>query len=351
VRVRSGATRSKKSARPAKEADGSAASARKAVDSAVAGVTLTHPERVLYPPRGITKRHLALFYESIADWIIPHLAGRPTALVRCPEGVGGACFYQKHVGPWTPAGARRVEIEEERKVGEYLVVDDLAALVGLVQMDVLEIHTWNSVADDLERPNRLVFDLDPDPALPWTRVAEAARLVRDRLAAAGLRSWVKTTGGKGLHVVVPLAPGPAWAEGSQFARALAEAIAREQPLGFTAQMAKSERQGKIFIDYLRNIRGATSVAAFSTRATPQAPVSVPIDWDELSADLRADHFTVVTVQTRLARLRSDPWKGYWTARQSLPPRSGEAGARGRNPGSRRAAGSGSARIDRAHRRG
>ncbi|HXJ84587.1 MAG TPA: non-homologous end-joining DNA ligase [Candidatus Methylomirabilis sp.] len=304
-------------------------------DSTVAGVTLTHPDRILYPPQGTTKRDLALFYESIAEWIVPHLKGRPISLVRCPEGVGGACFYQKHVGVWGPSGARRVKIKEKSKVGEYLVVDDLAALVGLVQMGVLEIHTWNAVVADIERPNRLVFDLDPDPALPWARVAEAARLVRDRLSSAGLRSWVKTTGGKGLHVVVPLAPGPTWAESGEFARAVAEAMAQEEPRRYTAQMARSSRGGKIFIDYLRNVRGATSVAAFSTRATPQAPVSVPVDWEELSTDLRGDHFTLARVRTRLARLRADPWKGYWTTRQSLPSPHGESRAPGRGTRERR----------------
>src|SRR5262249_22140782 len=160
--------------------------------------------------------------------------------------------------------------------GEYLVVDDLPALIGLVQIGILEIHTWNSTVSELERPNRVVFDLDPDPTLPWPLVVEAARLVRSRLADVGLSSWVKTTGGKGLHGVAPLSPGSTWEAGSAFARATAEDIARREPLRYTAEMAKKARGGKIFIDYLRNIRGATSVAAFSTRATPEAPVSVPV---------------------------------------------------------------------------
>jgi bifunctional non-homologous end joining protein LigD len=288
-------------------------------DATVAGVRLTHADRVLYPNQRITKRDLALFYESIADWIVPHLKDRPTSLVRCPEGVAGECFYQKHVGTWAPPSVRRVKIKEKTKVGDYLVVDDLPALIGLVQIGILEIHTWNSLVAELERPNRLVFDLDPDPALDWPRVVEAAHLIRSRLADAGLSSWVKTTGGKGLHVVAPLVPGPTWDAGSEFARALAEDIARREPRRYTAQMAKAARGGKIFIDYLRNVRGATSVSAYSTRATPEASVSVPVDWDELSTDLRADHFTLAVVRERLARLKKDPWKGYWTAKQSLPP--------------------------------
>ncbi len=284
----------------------------------VAGVRLTHADRVLYPPQGITKLDLARFYESIADWILPHLKNRPTTLVRCPEGAHKECFYQKHTGYWAPDTVRRVKIKEKTKIGEYLVVDDLPALIGLVQIGILEIHTWNSVADDLERPTRIVMDLDPGPGVQWPRVIDAARLLRARLDALGLESFVKTTGGKGLHVVVPLSPPTTWDEGSRFSRALAETLAREQPREFIARMAKAERKGRIFLDYLRNVRGATSVAAYSTRAKPSASVSVPLGWDELSARIRSDHYTVATLPRRLAGLRADPWARYGTAHQALP---------------------------------
>jgi bifunctional non-homologous end joining protein LigD len=284
----------------------------------VAGVRLTHADRVVYPPQGITKRDLALFYASIADWILPHLRDRPTTLVRCPEGTGGKCFYQRHIGYWAPDTVRRVKIQERHKVGDYLVIDSLPALIGLVQIGILEIHTWNSVVADLERPNRVVLDLDPGPGVEWPRVIDGARLIRARLEARGLVSFVKTTGGKGLHVVVPLDPGSSWDDGAAFARELAEAIAREHPREYVARMAKAERGGKIFIDYLRNQRGATSVAAYSTRARPHAPVSVPLGWDELSADVRSDHYTVATLPRRLRALRGDPWAGYASVRQSLP---------------------------------
>jgi len=284
----------------------------------VAGVRLTHPDRVLYPAQNTTKRDLALFYESIAEWILPHLKDRPTALVRCPEGVAKECFYQKHVGTWAPESLRRVKIREKTKVGEYLIVDSLPALIGLVQLGILEIHTWNSVVAHLERPDRIVFDLDPGPGVPWKRVIEGARLIRERLLELHLESFLKTTGGKGLHVVAPLSPGPTWDEGSDFARALAESIAREDPRGYVAHMAKSARQGKIFIDYLRNARGATSVAAYSTRAKPQAPVSVPLAWDELSPAITSGHYTIATLPRRLAGLKADPWARYWTVRQKLP---------------------------------
>jgi bifunctional non-homologous end joining protein LigD len=288
-------------------ADKRAVASREAI---VAGVRLTHADRVLYPPQGTTKRELALFYESIAAWILPHLQGRPTTLVRCPEGAHKTCFYQKHTGHWAPDSLRRVKIQEKRKVGEYLVVDSVAALVGLVQIGILEIHTWNSVVDHLEQPDRIVLDLDPGPGVPWKRVVECARLVRDELATLKLRSFVKTTGGKGLHVVAPLVPGPSWEETSALARAVAERLAATDPRGYTAHMAKSERRGKIFIDYLRNVRGATSVAAYSTRATPQATVSVPIGWDELTPSLTSEHFTIANLPRRLAELKTDPWAGY-----------------------------------------
>jgi bifunctional non-homologous end joining protein LigD len=287
----------------------------------VAGVRLTHANRVLYPSQGKTKRDLALFYESIADWILPHLAGRPTSLVRCPEGVDKECFYQKHVGFGVPEAIRRVKIREKTKVGDYLVVDTLPALISLVQIGILEIHTWNSVVDRLEQPDRVVFDLDPAPDVPWPRVVAAARLVRKRLEALGLESFVKTTGGKGLHVVVPLASGVTWEQGADFSRAVAESLAREGPRAFIAQMSKAARTGKVFIDHFRNARGATSVAAYSTRAKPEAPVSVPLEWDELSARLTSDHYTVANLPRRLAGLRKDPWARYWTVRQELPAES------------------------------
>ena len=288
------------------------------VEPVVAGVRLTHADRVLYPSHGTTKLDLARFYESIAEWILPHLKDRPTALVRCPEGSEGQCFYQKHGGPWAPKSIRRVKIEEKTKVGEYLVVDSLPALIGLVQIGILEIHTWNSVVQHLERPDRVVFDLDPGPGVEWRRVADAARLVRERLQKVGLESFLKTTGGNGLHVVAPLRESSTWSDCRAFARGLAEDLERAEPKTYVARMAKAERKGKIFIDYLRNTRGATSVAAFSTRATPEAPVSVPLGWDELTPRLRSDHYTIATLPRRLADLKADPWAAYWTLRQKLP---------------------------------
>jgi bifunctional non-homologous end joining protein LigD len=294
--------------------------AKTTAEAVVAGVRLTHPDRVLYPSHGTTKLDLARFYESIAKWILPHLEDRPTTLVRCPEGAHKTCFYQKHVGYWAPESLRRVKIQEKRKVGEYLVVDSLASLIGLVQIGILEIHTWNSVVKRLEQPDRVVFDLDPGPGVEWAQVIECARLIRDALHTLKLESFVKTTGSKGLHVVAPLVPGPSWDEASAFTRSVAESVARANPRRYITSMAKAERRGKIFIDYLRNIRGATSVAAYSTRVTPQATMSVPLTWDELSTRITSDHFTIANVPQRLAGLTADPWAAYWRTRQSLPKR-------------------------------
>ena len=292
--------------------------------TAVAGVRISHPDRVFYPGTAITKLALARFYERIAEWIVPHLEGRPLTLVRCPEGLRRECFYMKHSKVWAPPAVRRVRIPEKTKIGEYLVVDDLPALVSLVQMDVLEIHTWNSRVERVELADRIVFDIDPGTQLPWARVVEAARLVRQMLATVNLESFVKTTGGKGLHVVAPLAPRTGWRACLEFSRAVAAAIARHDPALYTTAFAKAGREKKILIDYLRNNRTNTSVAAFSTRAREGAPVSVPVRWEELTARMDPAAWTVLTVERRLRRLAADPWAGYWKSRQRLSPKAAAA---------------------------
>jgi bifunctional non-homologous end joining protein LigD len=235
--------------------------------------------------------------------------------VRCPGGLGEPCFYQKHVKYWAPAPVRRVHIQEKHKEGEYLVADSRAALVGLVQIGILEIHTWNSVVSDVERPNRLVFDLDPDTELPWEATIDGARLVRELLGEIGFESFVKTTGGKGLHVVVPILPGPSWDECAAFSRAVSEAIAARDRR-FITTMSKAKRQRKIFLDWLRNVRGATSVSAYSPRAKPGAPVSMPVSWEELGPKLRPADFNLNTVPD-IVQSRKDPWARYGKIRQKL----------------------------------
>jgi len=286
-------------------------------DAAVAGVTISHPDRVVYPDPKLTKLDIARYYESIATWIVPHAAGRPLTLVRCPEGLRGECFFMKHSKVWAPPALRRVRIKEKTKLGEYLIADDIAGIVSLAQMGVLEIHTWNSVFENVERPNRIVFDLDPGDEVGWPAVVRAARMVRDALAALKLDSWVKTTGGRGLHIVVPLTPHADWSQCLEFSRALSERFERADPDLYTTAFAKAGRERKILIDYLRNNRTNTSIAAFSTRARKGAPVSVPLTWEELRDSLNPQGFTVATVPARLARLKSDPWLGYWKCRQKL----------------------------------
>jgi bifunctional non-homologous end joining protein LigD len=193
----------------------------------------------MFPQPPITKLEIARFYERIADWIVPHLQGRPLTLVRCPEGITGDCLYMKHSKVWAPPALRRASIQEKTKLGEYLIADSLAAIVSLVQMDVLEFHTWNTRIDDVERPDRIVFDIDPGARVPWSRVIEGARLMRKMLRTIGLESFPKTTGGNGIHVVVPLVPRADWRECLDFSRALAEAIERHDPAGFTTAFAKA----------------------------------------------------------------------------------------------------------------
>ena len=283
----------------------------------VAGIRISHPDRLVYPDLGLSKLDLARYYERDGDWIVPHVAGRPLTLVHCPKGLPGPCTYMKHSKLWGPPALRRVRIPEKTKIGDYMVADDLAGVVAAAQMGVLELHTWNSTTDDIERPNRIVWDLDPGEAVKWPTVIDAARHVRRVLGTLGLESWVKTTGGRGLHVVVPIQPRRDWSECLAFSRAVAEAIARAAPALYTTRFAKRGREARILIDYLRNNRTNTSVAAFSTRARPGAPVSMPIAWSDLTTQLRPEGFTVVTVSRKLARARRDPWAGYWTARQKI----------------------------------
>jgi bifunctional non-homologous end joining protein LigD len=284
----------------------------------IAGVTLSNPNRVFYPETGLTKLNLARYFESIQDWVLPHLIGRPLTLVRCPQGRAGGCFYQKHLTERMPAAVHGVLTQEkDGKEEEYLAIESLTGLIGLVQMGVLELHTWGCLENNVEKPDRLIIDLDPGPGVTWERIIEAARLVRERLKDAGLESFVKTTGGKGLHVMIPVQPRASWDQSKAFTKTIADQIVRDRPNEFTAIMTKSRRTNKIFIDYLRNGRGATAIAPYSTRARENAPVATPLTWEELSKVHPTD-FTVLTIPERLNKLRRDPWQGITKVRQSLP---------------------------------
>jgi bifunctional non-homologous end joining protein LigD len=285
------------------------------VKPVVAGIAISHAERVLWPDDGITKLDLARYYEAIGDFIVPHVRGRPLTLLRC-EGTIDDCRFLRHGRAWGPAALARMKIREQHKIGEYLVANDVAGVVALAQIDIVEIHTWNSCAGDVERPDRVVIDLDPGDGVGWSQVVDGARTVKRALDALSLPSWVKTTGGKGLHVVVPLQPGADWSRCLAFARAFSATLAEHEPL-FTTMMGKQHRRGRIYLDYLRNNRTNTSVCAYSTRARPGAPVSMPVSWTELGrVDPRA--FTLRTVPKLLARRRRDPWAGYFRGGAILP---------------------------------
>jgi len=284
----------------------------------VAGIVLTNADRVLYPEQGLTKHDLAAYYDAIAPLMLPHVGGRPLSLVRCPEGTAKACFFQKHWAKQLPEAVQTVDIREANGAKKpYTVVEDAAGLVSLVQHGVLEFHLWGASADNVEAPDRIVFDLDPAPEVPWKRVREGARALRQILEGLGLESWIKTTGGKGLHVVVPIARRSTWDDVSAFARALAYHMEAEQPARYLAKASKAARKGKVFVDWLRNTRGATWVAPWSTRARPNAPISVPIAWEELDGLKSGDQFRVSQLASLLSKRRKNPWEGMLESRQRL----------------------------------
>lgn len=279
---------------------------------------LTNPDKVLFPQINLTKAELAAYYESIAEAILPHIARRPLTLVRCPHGREGECFYQKHPDKrgW-PDAIHTFEVAEKDGPALYGFVEDIHGLLALVQLGALELHTWNSLVDHPELPDRVVFDLDPGPGVDWPTVVSSAELVRDVLHALGFGAFVKTTGGKGLHVVTPIVARHDYARVRAFARGLVDRLASHDPQAFTAKMAKSARSGRVFIDYLRNAHGATAVVAYSTRARAGAPVSVPLAWDELEHVDDPGDFDVRTVPDRVRDLAENPWEGYEEARTEI----------------------------------
>jgi len=302
------ALKAKKTA-PAKRAAPAAKEARNGA------MKFTHPERTYWTDPDITKQDLADYYTSVWDLIEPHVVNRPLALVRCPDGIKGQCFFQKHAAAGMTSD--HIKRHKDQEGEELIYIDDLDGLLTLVQSGVLEIHVWGSTVDDVEHANRLVFDFDPGDDVPWAAVNKAARELRERLTELKLTSFVKTTGGKGLHVVVPT-NGTPWDDAKDFAHAMVLAMEADAPDKYLSKMTKSIRGGKIFLDYLRNGRGATAIVAYSTRARPGAAVSVPVDWDELGPKLTPDKFTVLNIGKRLANLKKDPWAGIGKMKQKLP---------------------------------
>lgn len=289
---------------------------RRDPSSLAAGVHITHPERVIYPENEITKGDLAAYYALIAERMLPHVAGRPLSLVRCPDGTANPCFFQKHPPLGLSKAVERVRIREKSGFGTYAAVHDGAGLLSLVQFNAVEIHVWGSKADDVERPDRIVFDLDPDPGVTWKLVVEAALEFRRLLKELGLSCFVKTTGGKGLHVVSPIRPERKWNEIKNFCRGVAEILERAAPSRYVTNMSKAKRSGKVFLDYLRNDRGATWVAPYSVRARPGAPISMPVDWKDLLKIKSGDAFTLTGI-SRLLQRRTDPWKSIGRSARSV----------------------------------
>lgn len=278
---------------------------------------LTHPDRLVFPDDGIRKQDVFDYYRAVAPWLLREIAGRPLSIVRCPDGIAQACFFQKH----RTAGIRHVDRvrvrEESGKTRDYLVVRDERQLLELVQFNTLEFHPWGSTAQRLEQADRVVFDLDPGPGVVWRDVRRAARELRSLLEQIGLQSFLRTSGGKGLHLVVPLNPGCDWALVKRFAQGFATSLAQSAPQRYVAVATKSRRDGVIFVDWLRNGRGATSVASYSLRARAGAPVAMPLDWSELGRIKSAATFDLHSARRRLARRKTDPWEGIDTVRQDL----------------------------------
>ena len=283
---------------------------------AIAGVALSNPDKLYFPEAGITKRDLARYYESVAPWILPHIERRPLSLVRCPDGWSSQCFYQKNADRSVHEAVTRVEVPGSDGPATYFSAGSAAALVGLVQWGVIELHPWGARSPRLDRPDRLIFDFDPDEGLSWDALVAAVRELRALLAEMHLVGFLKTTGGKGLHVVLPIRATLTWDEAKSFSRSVADLMVRTTPDLFTTNASKEQRKGKIFIDYLRNASGATAVAPYAVRARARAPVAMPIAWSNLKTDVRFDHFNIGNVAQRLDR-RTDPWADFLSTHQVI----------------------------------
>ena len=281
------------------------------------GVRLTHPDKLLYKEQGITKLDLAQYYIDVADHIMPHVRRRPLAIVRCPDGASGACFYQKHLSAGMPDAIKPFSVKGKSGRETYVSIEDKRGLIALVQFGVLELHPWGASVDDVDKADRIIFDLDPDPGVAWPDVVSAAEEVRERLKELKLESFLKTTGGKGLHVVAPLKPAIAWEPVKRLTQVVAMSMAADNPARYLAKASKAARKGKIFVDYLRNDRGSTAVAPYSTRARAGAPISTPLAWRELGPRIKSDQFRLENIRNRLAGLKRDPWEDFFKLRQSL----------------------------------
>jgi len=281
-------------------------------------VRITHPERVVFPDTTITKGDVAAYYAAIMQWLLPEIEKRPLSIIRCPDGAGATCFFQKHHADKLGAHVGSILLREKTGSDRYLYVDDPRGVLELVQMNTLEFHPWGSRIDEPEKPDRLVFDLDPAPGIGWSDLVAAAKDVRARVREHGLESFARLSGGKGVHVVVPIRRGPLWDEAKAFCERIADEMAADEPDRYLATASKAAREGRIFIDWLRNARGATSVASFSLRARAGAPVAMPVKWEELARIRSPNAFDLVAALKRVKAMRAHPWGDYAKTKQSLP---------------------------------
>jgi bifunctional non-homologous end joining protein LigD len=282
----------------------------------VLGVAISHSNRVIFKDVGVTKGELANFYAAAASWILKDISGHPVSLLRCPEGTAGDCFYQRNPGTGLGPDVKPFRWKHKGKSYEYLYIDNEKGLIEFVQMGAIELHPWGSRAERIDYPDRLIFDLDPDEGLPFHAVKMAAKDLRRRLEGKGLSSFLKCTGGKGLHVTVPLAEKDTWEKVKAFGAAVAEEMVRDVPEAYVSTMSKAKRKGKIFVDYFRNDYTATAIADFAVRARPGAPVALPLDWKELGKLRAASQFTIEDVLKRLEKFK--PEASRYARRQKLP---------------------------------
>ena len=292
--------------------------ASKTASATKTNLPITHPDKILDPESGMTKLMLANYYLAVADRMLPHVADRPLSIVRCPEGIGKPCFFQKHIGMGLPPGIRSVPVPDKKggPTEQYLTLNTPEGLVGLAQMGVLEIHPWGSKNESLEKPDRIIFDLDPDEAIDWKTLAATATELRSHLEDLGLKSFLKTTGGKGLHVVVPIRAENEWPAVKEFAHNVVLGIEKKNPGLYVTKMTKAIRRNRIYLDYLRNDRGSTAVAPYSPRARSGAPVALPLDWKDLNAKNRPA-FHVTDFDSWKRRLNTDPWAAMDKIKQRL----------------------------------
>lgn len=279
---------------------------------------ITHPEKILDNESGMTKRNLAEYLIAVSERMLPHVADRPLSVVRCPEGSGKPCFFQKHIGMGVPNGISNVPVPNKKNGGveQYLTLNSVEGLVGMAQMGVLEIHPWGAKNESLEQPDRIIFDMDPDEAIDWKTLAATAKEFRARLQDLGLESFLKTTGGKGLHVVAPIKPEYEWPEVKDFCHNVVLGMERKNPALYVTKMTKAIRKNRIYLDYLRNDRGSTAIAPYSTRARSGAPIALPLEWKELNGKTRPV-FHVMDFNSWKKRLIKDPWAEMLKVKQRL----------------------------------